>query len=445
MSKKNKEETISTALDLSYIEKYSIPFEKHVIEKHRFHPLALKIIQKLEEHNFQAFIVGGAVRDLLCNIEPKDFDIATDASPEETVEIFKNSRLIGRRFRLVHVFYGRDVFEVSTFRGHHENETSTHLKNKSHISKSGQLLRDNIFGSILEDASRRDFGVNSLYYSPSSECIYDFSNGMQDIYHKEVRLIGDPEQRYAEDPVRMLRALRFASKLNFSIEKNTAQQIPKSAELILNISNARLFDESIKLFHSEHAEEIYTLLLHSGLLEKLFPLFYHQLSEHLWVEKFLNLALDNTSERIKQDKPVTIAYLYAVILWPEFLKRTHIKSTQVNDLPKLALKALSLIKEQSQITCIPKRHAFAIKDIWEYQIRLQERNPKKITWLLQQKRFRAAFDFLLLREASGELNAGLGEWWETIQFANSATQDEMIRSLQVPNTKKRRAPKKRSS
>jgi len=444
MNPKNKDDKISKGTDLSYISEYSIPFEKHHISKNKIHPLALKIIHKLEEHNYQAFIVGGAIRDLLCNIEPKDFDIATNARPEEIEKIFKNSRLIGRRFRLAHIFFGRDIFEVATFRGNHEEDSQSTLKNNSHIAENGQLLRDNIYGEIWDDASRRDFGVNSLYYSPTNECIYDFNNALQDIHDKHIKLIGNPEQRYAEDPVRMLRALRFSSKLNFNIEKNTALQIPKSAPLILNVSNARLFDESIKLFHNEQASEIFPLFVYSGLLEKIFPFYFKYLSETTWAENLLHLALENTSERIKQNKPVTIAYLYAVILWPEFLKRSSIKNAKAGDLPKLELKALALIKEQSEITSIPKRHAYAIKDIWEYQVRLQERNPKKITWLLQQKRFRAAFDFLLLREASGELEPGLGDWWEKIQHSNSLKQEEMILALPAITTNKRKPQKKRN-
>ena len=444
MSKRNKNISKDSKA-FTKLENYAIPFAEHGIKRINFHPKALHIIEQLEKNDFQAFIVGGAVRDLLCNIEPKDFDISTNATPEQINKLFKNSRIIGRRFRLIHIHFGREIFEVATFRGNHEDNNSQQ-KNISQVSNQGQLLRDNVFGNIKEDALRRDFTVNSLYYSPSSECIYDFCNAVDDINNKQVRLIGDPEQRYAEDPVRMLRALRFASKLKFSIEPETKNQISKSAPLLRNISNARLFDESIKLFHNTYAHDICQQLEQCCLLNQLYPLYTRQLKHQPWAKLMLQQALDNTSERIKQGKPVTIAYLYAVLLWPEFLDRSSINSGKRIDLPKLGFSAIDLIKEQSQITSVPKRHAYAIKEIWEYQVRLQQRNPKRIMWLLQQRRFRAAFDFLLLRESCGEINSELGSWWETIQFAEPEEQQVMIQQLQAQQPKRSKvAPRKKKS
>jgi poly(A) polymerase len=440
MSKRHKNNT-SDSKTFSEFDSYAIPFAKHGIKRISFHPKALKIIEQLESKNFQAFIVGGAVRDLLCGIEPKDFDISTNATPEQIDKLFSNSRIIGRRFRLIHIHFGREIFEVATFRGNHEDNDSQH-KNVSQVSNQGQLLRDNVFGNIKEDALRRDFTVNSLYYSPSSECIYDFCNAIEDIKDKKVKLIGEPAQRYAEDPVRMLRALRFANKLKFSIEAETLEQISKSAPLLRNISNARLFDESIKLFHNTYAPDICNQLDECGLLKELYPIYTNQLEHQPWAKQMLQQALENTSERIKRGKPVTIAYLYAVLLWPEFLNRSPINSGKRIDLPKLGFCAIDVIKEQSQITSIPKRHAFAIKDIWEYQVRLQQRSPKRVMWLLQQRRFRAAFDFLLLRESSGELSTELGSWWETIQFAEPEKQQAMIQELQTQQPKKHKPRRK---
>lgn len=413
-----------------------IPPEQHGIRNQHIHPNAIQVLEKLQNHGYQAYVVGGAIRDLLTGIIPKDFDIATNAKPEEIEALFKNSRIIGRRFRLVHVYFGRNVIEVATFRGEHKNPPSSNNQNslkknsRSLISKNGQLLRDNVYGTMEQDAFRRDFTVNALYYSNENEMIYDLVDGLKDFQKGCVRLIGDPKQRYQEDPVRMLRALRFSAKLKFPLELSTEKAISSCAQSILEVSNARLFDELIKVFHDIDALEITQGMRKHGLLQYIFPHYEANTTLYPWSEILFIQAIENTVERIKQKKPVTIAYIYSVLLWPEFVKQTQINTITSAHFPHLGETAFEIIKEQSQITAISKQFAFIIKDIWEFQARLQQRSPKKALWLLQQRRFRAAFDFLLLREGSGELQPGLGEWWQRFQFADEQEKTVLLNKLQ---------------
>lgn len=419
-----------------HIEKLSISKEIHKLAVNDFDANAVNITKKLEQHGYQALIVGGAVRDLLCCIKPKDFDIATNATPEQVHTLFPNSRIIGRRFRIVHILFGRHIIEIATFRGDHEETSdSKHAK----VAHTGQVLRDNIFGSIEDDAQRRDFSANALYYSPSTENLYDFTNGFQDIANKKLVLLGDAEKRFKEDPVRMLRAFRFSNKLGFSLEENCLKEIEENKGLIRHVSNARLFDESIKLFHNENNVELLNDLQHSGIFQQIFPMFHESES----AQKMLILALESTRQRLLIGKPVTIAYVYAVLLWPEYIKRCGRISVKPSEFYQLGNKALSLLREQSTLTMIPKRHAYAIKEIWEYQFRLEQRRANKVLWLMQQKRFRAAFDFLLLREESGESSQELGSWWHKIQIANQEQQLTMIRELDGGKNRKPRKPKHR--
>jgi len=433
-----------------HLANYAIAAQKLDIKKHDFPKASLDIITRLEEKGFQGFIVGGAIRDLLCGISPKDFDIATDATPEQVHSLFKNSRIIGRRFKIVHIFFGREIFEIATFRRGHDKQQST-SKHCSHVSHSGQLLGDNVYGDIKEDASRRDFTCNALYYSTSEECIYDFCNALADIKNKQLRLIGEVKERYIEDPVRMLRAIRFSHKLQFTIEKKTSEQILKNASAIKTVSHARLFDETIKLFHNGYALGIYQDMKKYTIFQQIYPSLNNNSDHDSWSTTMIETALENTSDRISQNKPITIAYLYAVLLWPIFLAKSNIKSGKRINLPHIGSQALALIREQSKITCIPKRHAYAIKDIWEFQVRLQQQQPNKIQWILQHKRFRASFDFLLLREIAQEFaqpspfkkyNLTLGEWWEKIQFADESEQQYMIQELKKNSGFKKLSRKK---
>lgn len=391
--------------------------DQHPVSRRLISPSALKVMQRLHEHGYQAFLVGGGVRDILLNQQPKDFDIATNAHPEQVHALFKNSRLIGRRFKLVHILYGRETIEVATFRGQAdmENEKQT---------EHGMLLRDNVYGTIEEDAVRRDFTVNALYYSPKDFNIYDYVGSYRDIEMKQIRLIGDPETRYREDPVRMLRALRFAAKLDFSIAPDTQQPIMQLAPLLGHISAARLFDEVLKLFLSGHAVRLFNDLIRYNLFESLFPgayaLLKHQ-AQASFYHKFIEQGLHNTDERILADKPVTPAFLYATLLWPEVNTLwSKLQYDGVPEFPALQQASQQIINLQVKHIAIPKRFTLMMKEIWELQIRLKKIQGKKPLLLVQEPRFRAGYDFLLLREMAGENCHGLGKWWTNFQLKHPA-------------------------
>lgn len=389
-----------------------IPRDQHPVSRNQISPSALKVMHRLHTNGYEAYLVGGGVRDILLGQNPKDFDIATNAHPEEVHALFKNSRLIGRRFKLVHILFGREVIEVATFRGNAEQHSEKQ-------SEHGMLLRDNVYGTIEEDAVRRDFTINALYYSPKDFCIYDFVDSLEDIQHKTIDLIGDPETRYREDPVRMIRALRFAAKLDFDIEAETSQAIHDMAPLLGNIAPARLFDEVLKLFLSGYAVKIYHMLVHYGLLSSLFPQVAHTLNTNeksSTYQKLLEAGLSNTDKRIHQEKPVTPAFLYATILWPEVDRIwRQLMEEGVPEFPALQQAGQNALQNQLAHISIPKRFSLMMKEIWEYQIRLKKTHGKRPLHLIEQPRFRAAYDFLLLREQAGEDLNGLGKWWTEFQ------------------------------
>ena len=386
--------------------------DNHPVSRRLLSPSALKVMQRLHDHGYKAYLVGGGVRDILLNQQPKDFDIATNAHPEQVHALFKNSRLIGRRFKLVHILFGRETIEVATFRGKAD-------EHKEKQSEHGMLLRDNEYGTIEEDAIRRDFTINALYYSPKDFNIYDYVDSLSDIQNKFIRLIGDPDTRYREDPVRMLRALRFAAKLDFTIEAKTKQAIVDLAPLLGNISAARLFDEVLKLFLSGKAVVIFKALRHFNLFEPLFPSINHTLTHNSRRAFYLSMiehGLNNTDERIRAEKPVTPAFLYATLLWPEVDRRwTLLKSQGMADFPALQQASQQTLSEQVKHISIPKRFSLMMKEIWEFQIRLRRIQGKKPLQLIEEPRFRAAYDFLLLRELAGEDCQGLGVWWTEFQ------------------------------
>lgn len=409
-----------------------IPRDHHPVSRRLISPSALKVMQRLHDHGYQAFLVGGGVRDILLNQQPKDFDISTNAHPEQVHALFKNSRLIGRRFKLVHILFGRETIEVATFRGQadeHEEKQSEH----------GMLLRDNVYGTIEEDAVRRDFTINALYYSPKDFNVYDFVNSLDDIQNKLIRLIGDPVTRYREDPVRMLRALRFSAKLDFHIEDKTKNPIYELAPLLGHISPARLFDEVLKLFLSGYGVNLFKALKHFHLFEPLFPEVHHTLTQHP-KRNFYNLIIENglknTDERILADKPVTPAFLYATLLWPEVDRLwCQLKEKGVSDFPALQQASQQVIIAQVKHIAIPKRFTLMMKEIWEYQIRLRRIQGNKPFLLLEEPRFRAAYDFLVLRESAGENCQGLGKWWTEFQVKNPAPTHRKIHKKPINNTK----------
>ncbi|MCR9106717.1 MAG: polynucleotide adenylyltransferase PcnB [Gammaproteobacteria bacterium] len=394
-----------------------IPRDQHCISRQNISDSALKVMSRLRKEGFQAYLVGGAVRDLLLGERPKDFDIATDATPEDVRELFRNSRIIGRRFRIVHVRFGREIIEVTTFRGHHDNDAAgASDSNGSKQSNKGLLLRDNVFGTLEEDAVRRDLTVNALYYDAGNFEVFDHVGGTRDLENRLVRIIGDPEQRYTEDPVRMLRVLRFAAKLDFSIEAETARGIGLCAHLLLEIPAARLFDEFIKLFMGGCAEATLDKLLEHDLLRYLFPETCAEMDVDELALPLIRAAMRSTDLRIGQDKPVTPAFILAALLWPVARAQAD-QLEERGDAPIAAMHSAAqlTISEAAQHLSIPRRFSQPMREIWEYQLRLTNRRGRKAAELVEQRRFRAAYDFLLLREEAGEYTGDLGAWWTTFQ------------------------------
>ncbi|RMA80084.1 polynucleotide adenylyltransferase PcnB [Umboniibacter marinipuniceus] len=408
--------------------------DEHIISRKHISRNALKVMSRLHGANYAAYLVGGGVRDLLLGKRPKDFDIATDATPEEVRKLFRNSRIIGRRFRIVHVRFGPEIIEVTTFRGHHSDGDQSTSKQ----SDSGLLLRDNVFGDIEDDAIRRDFTINALYYTTEDFSVFDFTGGVNDLDNRIVRMIGDPETRYREDPVRMLRAVRFAAKLGFEIEKSTAAAIYDCRHLLADIAPARLFDEVNKLFMSGQALATLNLLHQYRLFEILFPNTSQYLEDPIYRE-FLEQTMLNTDKRIRAERPVTPAFLYAALLWPDFNERVKLaKGMPIFDAIREAANAV--FSQQIRITAVPKRFSAQIREIWELQWRLPNRGGSRAQKLVEQSRFRAAYDFLLIREAAGEDCDGLGYWWTKYQQMDADERASL--ASKVPAAKRPRRRKR---
>jgi len=373
-------------------------------------------MSRLRNNGYQGYLVGGAVRDLLLGKQPKDFDIATDATPEAIHALFRNSRIIGRRFRIVHVRFGREIIEVTTFRGHHGNADKAPSGAHAHQSESGLLLRDNVYGTLEEDAVRRDLTVNALYYDSGNFEVFDQVGGLQDLESKRIHIIGDPAIRFTEDPVRMLRVLRFAAKLDFSIEKSTAAAIPQCAQLLEEIPSARLFDEFLKLFLAGYAHQTLENLLDYKLLERLFPDTCANLGSDKQGLVLIQAAMENTDKRIHEGKHVTPAFILAAMLWPA-VSALASKFRNNGDAPMVAMHKAGqqAVFQAVQHVAIPKRFSQPMREIWEFQLRLQRRKGRKAAELVDHRRFRAAYDFLLLREQAGEETQNLGAWWTEFQ------------------------------
>ncbi|MEX1033680.1 MAG: polynucleotide adenylyltransferase PcnB [Cellvibrionaceae bacterium] len=415
---------------------------EHRVTAEDINTSALQIVERLEEAGFQAYLVGGCVRDLLVGGHPKDFDIATDATPEEIRAQFRRAHIIGRRFRIVHVRTGREVTEVTTFRAHHETGNNIEAASSEH----GMLLRDNVYGDIESDALRRDFTMNALYYSPSRGEITDFTSGIADIQAKRVRMIGDPVTRYQEDPVRMLRAVRLAAKLDFAIESATAGPIHDLGHLLGNVPPARLFDEVLKLFMTGQATKVYDELRRYGLFDHLFPETGALLkADNEFAGALIRQAAINTDLRIHNNQRVTPAFILAIILWPAATAhQEQLVADGVSPLPALQQAAQWVINRQIQRVSIPRRFTMPIREIWELQLRLPRRSGNQAFRLLSHPRFRAAYDFLLLREQAGEDHAGLGEWWTRFQASDEAERKAMASEVQGPRKRARkRQPRKR--
>lgn len=419
-----------------------IPPKEHGINRGQISPCALKVAHGLQKAGFSAFIVGGAVRDLLLGLEPKDFDVATNATPEQARSLLRRSRIIGRRFRLLHVMCGNETVEVSTFRGPTPIENDIQGM-KNHTDQHGRLLRDNVFGSQEEDAVRRDFTINALFYDPFSEEIHDYLNGYTDIKTKTLRIIGNPMLRYREDPVRMLRAVRLAAKLDMQIDSKTAKPIGDLAPLLLNVPPARLFDEMLKLLLSGHALSCVVDLRARGLHHGLLPMLDVILEQPMG-ERFITLVLKNTDERIQHDKHVSPAFLFASLLWHEVLATWNTHKTS-GEKPLIALhKAINdVLSKQQKNLAIPRRFSATIFEIWAMQPRFESLMGQKPFRLISHPRFRAAYDFMLLRCESGEINAQLGSWWKNFVAADQDKREKMIHK--PPSTRKRRSRGRRKS
>ena len=388
-------------------------------------------------------LVGGAVRDLLLGHAPKDFDIATDASPEEVKKLFSNSRLIGRRFRLAHVFFGRDIIEVATFRGAPLDEDNNESDLDRAHDDSGRILRDNVYGQLEDDVWRRDFTVNALYYDIADFSIVDYTSAMDDIESRVLQLIGDPETRYREDPVRMLRAIRFAAKLDFTIHHDSEQPIFELGHLLADIPPARLYDEVLKLFHSGKGVVSLQLLRKYDLLQYLFKSADDALKQgNEKFETFIHLALESTDKRINQGKPVTPAFLFAAMLWATVDKLSD-DLKQSGEPGTLAMQNASstVLSQQVKIITIPKRFSMVVRDIWQMQHRFKFRHGRRAKTLLMHKKFRAAYDFMCIRSNAGEVNDDSCEWWTRIQTLGPQEQDILLKPSKAKSQKKKTVSK----
>ena len=427
-----------------------IPREQHTISRKDISENALKVLYRLNKAGYEAYLVGGGVRDLLLGKKPEDFDVTTSATPEQVRKLFRNCRLVGRRFRLAHVMFGPEIIEVATFRGHHEAGASD--RTTSQRGQNGMLLRDNIFGSIEEDAQRRDFTINSLYYSVADFTVRDYVGGMQDLQEGLIRLIGTPETRYREDPVRMLRAVRFAAKLNMRISPETAEPIPRLATLINDVPPARLFEEALKLLQAGYGFETYNLLREYNLFQPLFPTITRYFTENgdSPMERMIAQVLKNTDTRIRNDMRVNPAFLFAAMFWYPLLETAQ-RITQESGLAyydAFALAANDVLDEGCRTLAIPKRITTLVRDIWQLQLRMSRRQGKRAWKLMEHPKFRAAFDLLSLRaevERNQELQR-LAQWWAEFQVSAPPEQKDMLTGLdEEPAPRRRhRRPRKRA-
>ncbi len=428
-------------------------FHVHHLSEHEFNldsisPNAIKVVHQLKSQGHEAYLVGGCVRDLLLDSEPKDFDVATSALPDEVRQVFRSSRLIGRRFRLAHVRFGREIIEVATFRGSGDsNEASGGAKHKGQdtaqeIHEDGRILRDNVYGSMGEDAIRRDFTINALYLDPEDETVLDRVNGMADHQKRLLRLIGDPEERYREDPVRLLRAVRFAAKLDFEIATETLQPISALGPLLSGVPQARLYEEILKLFLSGYALQTFEDLCRHDLLKQLFPQTDQMLNQagNESLRQLITLALRSTDSRIAQNKPVTPYFLFAALLWGGIEKAVNNRLDSENEYITMQHAMGEVLREQAQTVALPKRSSIPMREVWTLQPRFRQQRGNRPHRLLEHPRFRAAYDFLLLRAETGRESTELAEWWTQFQAVGSAQRKKMTQPKQ-----QRRSPRSKTT
>ena len=425
----------------------------HIISRALISESALKVLHRLKDAGYASLLVGGCVRDLMLGREPKDFDVVTDARPEEIRKLFHNARVIGRRFRLVHVRFGREIIEVATFRAIPRDVSEESIPQEG---EEGEEIEDdtpaevtdhNVFGSQEEDAVRRDFTVNALYYDIRDFSVMDYVGGAEDLKRGVLRVIGNPESRYREDPVRMLRAVRFAAKLGFKFEEQTAAPIRDLAPLLTTVPPARMFEEVLKLFHGGYALETYELLRHYGLFQHLFPLTEKSLEreEEGFPVTLVPRALANTDARVNEDKPVTPAFLFAAMLWePVRQQMGELIASGMNSYDAMFRAADQVLREQLRYVSIPKRFSVPMREIWSMQDRFERRAGQHAFRLLENKRFRAAYDFLLLRAATGEADQALADWWTHFQTAGEDERRAMTAQMApAAGTSKRKRRRRR--
>jgi poly(A) polymerase len=391
-----------------------IPRPEHSISRRDFCDHALKVLYRLHDAGYQAFLVGGGIRDLLMGKHPKDFDVATDATPEQVRKLFRRARIIGRRFKIVHVLFGRDYTEVATFRALHRPDMD---HDEVQQDDEGRIVRDNRYGTLEEDAFRRDFTVNALYYNIADFSLVDFVGGYQDMADRRLRIIGEPEQRYREDAVRMLRAARFTAKLLFDVDPATAEPIRRLGGLLESIPGARLFDECVKLFLTGHGERSLLALETFHLSDRLFPpaILEGMRSDSVLVRR----GLASTDDRVRTDQPVTPFYLFATLLWPAVHRRaTALERSGTPRAAAMQRAAAEVSGDLHTRIAIPRRFTTPMNEIFRLQARFERTSGKRAMALLDHPRFRAAYDFMLLRTAAGEFDQGTADFW-------TQTQDEM--------------------
>ncbi len=404
---------------------------------------AITVASRLNEKGYEAYVVGGAVRDLMLGKTPKDFDVATNATPEQIAALFRGARIVGRRFQIVHVRMGREIIEVTTFRGDHESADSKD-KNQARRGQTGVLLRDNVFGTLEQDAIRRDLTINALYYDPVDDAVIDYTNGLSDIENKLLKLIGDPVTRYQEDPVRMLRVIRFQAKLGFEIELQTANAIQSCAKLLAQIPAARLFDEFLKGFMAGDAAAFARALMATPLWQELFPDNAQYLNKKPEYRKLLTQALINTDQRINSGKGVTPAFLLAAILWPAVDQAWEAAVSRGEPpIPAMNSAGQDVILRAITRVAVPKRFSMVMRDIWDLQMRMDRRRHRKPLEFASNKRFRAAYDFLLLRAEAGEPLQDIAHWWTEFQDKNPQLHELRAAQPAEEPVKRRRPPRRR--
>ncbi len=417
-----------------------IPRAAHTVSRNEISKSALKVLYRLHKAGYQAFLVGGCVRDAMLDLHPKDFDVATNATPEEVRALFDNCRLIGRRFRLAHIRFGREIIEVATFRAAaiHEADDVAH-------DDEGRIIRDNVYGSIDEDVWRRDFTCNALYYNISDFSIWDYVGGVKDVERRHLVLIGDPDKRLREDPVRMLRAVRFAGKLDFTIDASVVAAMRENVDLIANVPAARLFDEFLKLFQAGRAEKTFSLLREHGLFGQLFPATEQELAQDEAFEDFVLAALRNTDRRVAAGQSVTPMFLIGVFLWAPVKRLAVAKRAEekMSESQALSLAAYELAAQQQRRISIPRRFTVPMREMLALQPRFLQTRGKRAMNLLEHRRFRAAYDFMVLRSTIGEFDTEVAQFWTRVQSQSAEQRAQSFEIRTVGSGKRRRRRRRR--